>query len=560
MLPRNGGMVTRFKFTRILHVPLVLTCVVVALAAAVRLEPVDAQGWRGRGAHAFAVPRGRWGGQPGFQRGPFGPRFARPGFLGPRPYGQGSSGQRPFAQGSFAQGSFAQRSFGQRPFAQRSFASRFTGLHYFGSRYLGARGGPQRGFAAFQRRPVPGEVGFTGVPPVGETRFRSHEMVFHADPNVSPQTIANAAHRLGLSTIDQENLSLTGGTLIHFHVADGRDMSDVIRQLEAEKIGIAQPNYVFKLQQQRPNLAALTTLGNPHQYVVDKLRLAEVHRISIGSNVPVAVIDSEIDLKHPDLAGAFTGAFEATGRPEKPHTHGTGMAGAIAAHRTLTGVAPGAHILAVHAFSSDAANAEATTDHIIRGIEWAINKGARIINMSFAGPDDPMLEVALKKAREKGVILIAAAGNSGPDSPPLYPGADPNVIAVTATDERDALFAEANRGSYVALAAPGVDVLEPAPGGGYQVTTGTSVAAAHVSGVAALLLERNPKLDANAVREILESSAKDLGAKGRDNDFGWGLVDPYRALQAVDARGGPMASEPLDSQRASTKSAPPSTH
>jgi subtilisin family serine protease len=394
------------------------------------------------------------------------------------------------------------------------------------------------------------------VPAVGETRFLSNEMMFHADPNVPPQVVENAARRLGLSTIDSEALSLTGGTLLHFRLPAGRDMSEVIRELEAEKIGIAQPNYVFKLQQtavQPPNLAALTALGDPRQYVVSKLRLPEVHRVATGNNVTVAVIDSEIDLHHPELVGTFTGAFDAVGKQDKPHFHGTGMAGAIAAHRTLIGVAPGAHILAVHAFSPEAASAEATTDHIVRGIDWAIKRGARVINMSFAGPDDPVLQVALKKARDKGVILIAAAGNGGPDSAPLYPGADPNVIAVTATDEHDALFTDANRGPYVSVAAPGVDILEPTAGGGYQVTTGTSVAAAHVSGVAALLLERDPRLDEDSLRDILQSSAKHLGANGHDNEFGWGLVDPYRALQTVDAK---VAATPPESQRASTRRSP----
>jgi subtilisin family serine protease len=412
-----------------------------------------------------------------------------------------------------------------------------------------------RDFAAhndFQHRPWPGERGFTGVPPVGETRFRSREMVFHVDPNVSPQTVEATARRLGLTTIDSENFSLTGGTLVHFGISDGRSVPDVIRALEAEKIGIAQPNYVFKLQQST-SLAALTTQGPPSQYVVNKLRLPEVHRISIGSDVLVAVIDSEIDSRHPDLTGAVVSEFDAVGKKETPHSHGTGMAGAIAAHRILRGIAPGAHILAVHAFSPEAATAEATTEHILRGIEWAIKNGARIINMSFAGPDDPILHVALEKARAKGIILIAAAGNAGPNSPPLYPGADPSVIAVTATDEHDAIFAQANRGTYVALAAPGVNILEPAPGGGYQITTGTSVAAAHVSGVAALLLERDPKLDAARLRDILQSTARDLGAKGRDDDFGWGLVDPYRALQALDATSAPMASTRPDSQRASAR-------
>jgi len=161
--------------------------------------------------------------------------------------------------------------------------------------------------------------------------------------------------------------------------------------------------------------------------------------------------------------------------------------------------------------------------------------------MSFAGPYDPMLALAMKNAREKGVVLIAASGNAGPKSPPLYPAADPNVIAVTATDANDQLFAQAVQGPHVAVAAPGVDILAPAPEGTYQVTTGTSVAAAHVSGVAALLMEHNPTLDPTAVFEILTMSAKNLsdkpvGAGGRDDKLGWGLVDPAQALLDSDAK------------------------
>src|SRR5207253_5745519 len=158
---------------------------------------------------------------------------------------------------------------------------------------------------------------------------------------------------------------------------------------------------------------------------------------------------------------------------------------------------------------------------------WAVAKGARIINMSFAGPRDPSLERALKAASDKGVVLIGAAGNAGPRSPPLFPGADPNVIAVTATDIDDKLFSGANRGRYIALAAPGVDILVPAPEGTYQLTTGTSVATAHISGIVALLLERNPNLSPAEVRRILTQSAKKLGP---NTEFGAGLVDPLKAL------------------------------
>ena len=153
------------------------------------------------------------------------------------------------------------------------------------------------------------------------------------------------------------------------------------------------------------------------------------------------------------------------------------MAGAIASHGQLLGVAPQANIIAICAFGG-AGQPEASTMNIIKGLDYAIQRGARIVNMSFAGPRDPALAQALQIAREKGILVIAAAGNNGPKSPPLYPGADPNVMAVTATDESDRLFNSANQGKYITVAAPGVDILVPAPNGAVQFTTGTSVATA----------------------------------------------------------------------------------
>jgi subtilisin family serine protease len=141
----------------------------------------------------------------------------------------------------------------------------------------------------------------------------------------------------------------------------------------------------------------------------------------------------------------------------------------------------------------------------------------------------------LAAAYTKDLVLVAAAGNAGPQSEPLYPAADPDVIAVTATDSLNALFKAANRGAYVAVAAPGVDILALAPGGSYQITTGTSVAAAHVSGVAALLLQREPSLKPKDIRAILTATAKPLaGAVKQRSDSGAGLVDAYGALASVD--------------------------
>jgi hypothetical protein len=99
------------------------------------------------------------------------------------------------------------------------------------------------------QRPFPGQAGFTGVPPRGETRFVSNEMIVHVDSNVSPQALDAAARRLGLTSISSQNLSFSGGTLVHFRLGNGQQVADAVRALEAEKIGIAQPNYMFHLQQ-----------------------------------------------------------------------------------------------------------------------------------------------------------------------------------------------------------------------------------------------------------------------------------------------------------------------
>ncbi len=362
-------------------------------------------------------------------------------------------------------------------------------------------------------------------------------MIVHVGPGVSPQALNAAAGRLGLTTIGSQNLALTGGTLVHFRLAGGRDVADAVRALEAENIGIAQPNYVFLLAQNppAPQVPPLPQKSDPSQYVVAKLHLNEAHKIATGANVPVAVIDSLVDASHPDLAGSIVGQFDAVTVTDKPDEHGTGMTGAIAAHRKLLGVAPRARMFTIHAFSPNAQSQQATSQAIVAGIDWAIGKGARVINMSFAGPYDPILQVYLKKAHEHGIVLVAAAGNAGPQSPPLYPAADENVIAVTAVDEHDKLLSVANQGPHIALAAPGVNVIEVGPRGTYNLTTGTSVASAHVSGVAALILERNPKIDVATLENVLYSTAKDLGAPGRDSEYGYGLVDPYRALEAADA-------------------------
>ncbi len=374
---------------------------------------------------------------------------------------------------------------------------------------------------------------FSSIPPIGETRFLSNEVVLNVNLNVTQSQIQAIAKQLGLTIVASQTVDALGQISYRFTIPGGRSVTDIILALEANSIvAVAQPNYVFNLVQPATDGRG-DFRADPSQYSARALNLEQAHRIASGNNVLVAVIDSGVDTAHPDLKNSIAGSFDAVGAGEPPHSHGTAMAGAIVQRGQLLGVAPNARVLAIRAFSEQNNTAEGTTFGIVKAIDHAVAQGARIINMSFAGPRDPTLERALRVARDKGAVLIAAAGNAGPKSAPLYPGADPNVIAVTATDAGNRLFRQANQGGYVALAAPGVDVIAPAPQAAYQMSTGTSIATAHVSGVAALLLERDPTLKPADVRAILLSTAADLGPRGRDDQFGWGLVDAHRALMAV---------------------------
>ena len=207
------------------------------------------------------------------------------------------------------------------------------------------------------------------------------------------------------------------------------------------------------------------------------------------------------------------------------------MAGAIAAHGKLTGVAPKVRLLAVRAFAGEGDSAQGTTFNVLKGLDWAAGKNARVVNMSFAGPPDAMLREMLAKAYQRGMVLIAAVGNAGARSPPLYPAADPHVIGVTAIDADDKLLQQANRGRQVSFAAPGVDVIADAPDDKYQLTTGTSVAAALASGVAALVLARDPKLTPAAVRRIMVRSARHIA--GKRDDIGAGELDALAAVEGL---------------------------
>ena len=356
------------------------------------------------------------------------------------------------------------------------------------------------------------------------------EIVAEIDGSLSDAQTNELARRHGLVRLESQNFPLIGGTIGLFRITGRRAIEVVSRELATEaSIRLVQPNFRYVLQEQK---AALTE-GDPAQYANAKLRLPQAHTLAHGANVTIAVIDSGIDVKHPELANAIADNFDALGSKEGPHVHGTGIAGAIVSHARLMGSAPEARILAIRAFGAAPNGAESTSYVILKGLDYAAAHGAQVVNMSFAGPKDALIERGIAATAAKGILMVAAAGNAGPKSPPLYPAANTNVIAVTATDAQDRLFAASNRGSHIAISAPGVDIFLPAPGDKYQMTSGTSFSAAYVSGLAALMLERNPRLKPGEVRAILLKTARDLGAPGRDDLFGAGEADAFAAVSAV---------------------------
>lgn len=374
-----------------------------------------------------------------------------------------------------------------------------------------------------------GGNGRINLPPAGEQRFVPDEVIVGFSNNTSQQEIAQLTRRYNLSALESRSFPLIGVTLYRLHIGSGRSVPSVLQTLQSQGIvATAQPNYLFSLQEDASQTAAAAP-GDPVQYVLSKLQVPQAQAIATGKEVPVAVIDSEIDASHPDLGGSIGKSFDALGGPETPQLHGTEMAGAIASHGKLLGIAPGVELLAARAFDGHSGG---TSFAIYKSLQWAADNGARVVNMSFAGPPDPTMHRMLVAASAKNIVLIAAAGNAGAQSPPLYPAADPDVIAVTATDADDHLFKMSNRGTYITLAAPGVDILALAPDDAYEITTGTSVAAAHVSGIVALLLQHDPALTPTDIRGILAGTAKPIDLAGQTEITDPGLVNAYRAVTA----------------------------
>src|SRR2546430_15220833 len=196
-------------------------------------------------------------------------------------------------------------------------------------------------------------------------RTVANELVAEIDGSLSDAQADELARRHRLERIASQNFLLVGGTIGLFRIVDRRPADIVSRELATEaSVRSVQPNFRYLLQDQTP-----PTEGDPAQYALAKLRLPEAHRLAHGANVTIAVIDSGIDIRHPELANAIAGSFDALGSKEGPHVHGTAVAGAIAAHARLMGSAPAASILAIRAFGPAPSGAESTSFVVLKALD-----------------------------------------------------------------------------------------------------------------------------------------------------------------------------------------------
>lgn len=279
---------------------------------------------------------------------------------------------------------------------------------------------------------------------------------------------------------------------------------------------------------------------------VDRIDADVVHSFpKRGSGVHVAILDSGIDYLHPDLASAYYGGYDFVNDDSDPRDdegHGTHVAGIIAAEDNnigVIGVAPEAHLFALKVLNK---HGTGLVSDVIAGMEWSVNNGMQIISMSLGSDSySAALEQACDSAYSAGLILVAAAGNDGdtdPDNDVDYPARYASVIAVASTDSTDTRAPSSSDGPEVELAAPGVSILSTYVVGNnhvYAYASGTSMACPHVAGVAALVIASpaDPNYDTdgdgvwdnNEVRMKIQDTAEDLGPTGRDNEYGYGLVD-----------------------------------
>jgi subtilisin family serine protease len=316
----------------------------------------------------------------------------------------------------------------------------------------------------------------------------------------------------------------------------------------------AAPEYAARLRalpavrgvEPNARVQAVTVPNDPYfadyQWNLRQIRAPEAWDLTTGDRrVIIAIVDTGIALDHPDLESKLVPGINLVTPGQPPNDdngHGTHVAGIAAAATNngegVAGVNWEARLMPVKVLDAEGG---ADVDRVAQGIVWAVDHGARVLNLSFTGAEPSVaLGEAVQYARDRGALVVAAVGNDG-RAEASYPAALEGVLAVGATDRNDQRLPSSNTGPYVALAAPGQQIAStfwaPDVGNTYAQASTTSQAPPHVAGVAGLLWSVNPELRGEAVRTLLVNHADDVGPPGRDDETGAGRVNALRSVLAA---------------------------
>ena len=295
-------------------------------------------------------------------------------------------------------------------------------------------------------------------------------------------------------------------------------------------------------------------LYSRYQWNLPSIETEKGWELSRGDEgVIIAVLDTGVQSNHPDLKGRLTEGANIVNNnaaPEDDVGHGTHVAGIIGATvnngEGVAGVSWFNKIMPVKVLDASGAGSAYS---VAQGIIWAVDHGAKVINMSLGNyAQAEFLHDAVKYAYERDVVLIAASGNDNAGRPG-YPAAYPEVFAVAATNMNKDKAPFSNYGDYIDVAAPGDSIASTYPGGQYAALSGTSMASPHVAALAGLIRSVNPELTNDEVMELMRQSARDLGTEGKDMYFGYGEIDVDKALNAAANYGGALQTFPQQVKR-----------